>query len=173
MHAKRVIVTGLVAMAVAAAVGAAISAEAGSGPGRLLGPPGLQEPGVPRLEHDRGAGERLLLVVGGAFPTREAAEAANAEISLGELQGFYVALTDQFVGLDRVLGGATDEYVLVSAFRTGNGARDFLDLVRTAGAPAFVTPRLQNLGFEYVGLGQEADPDGTGPLTEPIPGLTT
>jgi hypothetical protein len=173
MRAKQAILTGMVTIAAAAAVGAAIGAQAGSGPGRPGAPAALRDPGVPGLQPDRGAGERLLLVVGGAFPTREAAEQANARISLGDLQGFYVARTDQFVGLDRVLGGATNEYVLVSAFRTGNGARDFVDLVRTAGASAFVTPRLQNLGFEYVGLGQEAAPDGSGPLTEPIPGLTT
>jgi hypothetical protein len=128
---------------------------------------------VPRLGEDRGEGERLLLVVGGSLATRAEAERANEAIRIGDLQGFYVASTDQFVGLDRVLGEAAGEFVLVSAFRTGRGANEFLDLVRSAGAPAFVTPRLQNLGFEYVGLGQESDPDGTGPLTEPIPGLTT
>jgi hypothetical protein len=163
----------MVAVLIAVTAGAAAGAAARSGPRRSMGPPAIRDPGVPRLEQDRGAGERLLLVVGGAFSSREAAERANAEITLGDLQGFYVARTDQFVGLDRVLGEADHEYVLISAFRTGNGARDFLDLVQASGASAFVTPRLQNLGFEYVGLGQEADPDGSGPLTEPITGLTT
>lgn len=105
--------------------------------------------------------------------TRAEAELANEAIRIGDLQGFYVAPTDQFVGLDRVLGEADAEFVLVSAFRTGRGATEFLDLIRSAWAAGFITPRLQNLGFEYVGLGQEADPDGSGPLTQPIPGLTT
>ncbi|HEX2026082.1 MAG TPA: hypothetical protein VHH92_06775, partial [Actinomycetota bacterium] len=135
--------------------------------------PALVDPSVPRMERDRGAGERLLLVVGGAFPTREAAEVANAGISFGDVQGFYVAPTDQFVGLREVLGPSADDFVLVSAFRTGRGARDFLELAEAAGAPALLTPRLENLGWAYAGLGQETHPDGTGPLTEPIPGLTT
>jgi hypothetical protein len=157
-----------VAVALAVGVGAAMSRS-----GRPIKAPAVTDPSVPRLEQDRGAGERLLLVVGGAFPTREAAEAANAQISFGDLQGFYVAQTDQFVGLRDVLGKTADDFVLVSAFRTGGGAREFLELAQAAGAPAFVTPRLENLGWTYVGLGQEADPDGSGPLTEPIAGLTT
>jgi hypothetical protein len=165
--------------ATVAALGAAVMATvalvsaAASAPERAIGPPASRDPSVPRLAEDRGAGERLLLVVGGAFGTRAEAERANEAIRIGDLQGFYVASTDQFVGLERVLGDADGEFVLVSAFRTGRGAREFLDLVRVAGAAGFITPRLENLGFEYVGLGQEANPDGTGPLTEPIPGLTT
>jgi hypothetical protein len=163
-------VAGAVAVAVALAVGAGVGV---SRSGRPTKAPALTDPSVPRLERDRGVGERLLLVVGGAFPTREAAEAANADISFGDLQGFYVAHTDQFVGLRDVLGETANELVLVSAFRTGQGAREFLELAQAAGAAAFVTPRLENLGWTYVGLGQEADPDGSGPLTEPIAGLTT
>ena len=166
--------TTKIAAAVAAlAATGAVAAVAASGPGRPPGPPALRDPSVPQIAQDRGAGERLLLVVGGAFTTREEAERANEGIQIGDLQGFYVAPTDQFVGLDRVLGEADAEFVLVSAFRTGRGAQEFLDLVQSAGAAGFITPRLQNLGFEYVGLGQEADPDGSGPLTEPIPELTT
>jgi hypothetical protein len=171
MKGKRVV---LVVSAVVALVGGAVlRTGARSGPGRPSVPPALRDSSVPLLEKDKGSGERLLLVVGGAFPTEQAAESANAEISMGDLQGFYVARTDQFVGLREVLGEVSDEYVLVSAFRTGRGARDFLDLAQVSGAPAFITPRLQNLGWEYVALGQEADPDGSGPLTDPVPGLTT
>lgn len=165
--------------ATVAALGAAVVATlalvsaAASAPERGVGPPALRDPSAPRLAEDRGAGERLLLVVGGAFGTRAEAEGANEAIRIGDLQGFYVAPTDQFVGLERVLGDADAEFVLVSAFRTGRGAKEFLDLVRSAGGAGYITPRLRNLGFEYVGLGQEANPDGTGPLTEPIPGLTT
>jgi hypothetical protein len=165
--------TKMVAAIAAVAATGAIATVASSGPGRRAGPPALRDRSVPRVAEDRGAGERLLLVVGGSFATRAEAERASEAIRMGDLQGFYVAPTDQFVGMDRVLGQADAEFVLVSAFRTGRGAREFLDLVQSAGAAAFITPRLQNLGFEYVGLGQEADPDGSGPLTEPIPGLTT
>ncbi len=162
----------VVAVAALAASGA-VAGVAVSGSGRSTGPPAARDPSVPMVAEDRGAGERLLLVVGGSFTNREEAERAAAGVRIGDLQGFYVARTDQFVGLDRVLGEAEAEYVLVSAFRTGRGAKEFLELVRSAGGAGFITPRLQNLGFEYVGLGQESDPDGTGPLTEPIPGLTT
>jgi hypothetical protein len=165
--------TKIVAAIAALAATGVVAAVAASGPGRQPVPPALRDASVPRLAEDRGAGERLLLVVGGSFTTRAEAELANEAIRIGDLQGFYVAPTDQFVGLDRALGEADAEFVLVSAFRTGRGATEFLDLVRSAGAAGFITPRLQNLGFEYVGLGQEADPDGSGPLTEPIPGLTT
>jgi hypothetical protein len=165
--------TKIVAAIAALAATGVVAAVAASGPGRQPVPPALRDASVPRLAEDRGAGERLLLVVGGSFATRAEADLASQTIRIGDLQGFYVAPTDQFVGLDRVLGEAEAEFVLVSAFRTGRGATEFLDLVRSAGAAGFITPRLQNLGFEYVGLGQEADPDGSGPLTEPIPGLTT
>ncbi|MGH2662717.1 MAG: hypothetical protein ACRDH8_07880 [Actinomycetota bacterium] len=135
-------------------------------------PPAVLDPSVPEIAPDHGVGERLLLVAGGAFPTLESAEKANDRITMGDVQGYYVARVDQFVGLDEALGAAGDDYVLVSAFRTAQGAQEYLQLARAAGAPALVTPRLQNLGYEYVGLGQEADPDGSGPLTHPIPGLT-
>lgn len=163
----------MAAVALAGAGATAVSAVALSRPDRMVGPPALRDPAVPRVEQDKGAGERLLLVVGGSFPTQEAAETANAALLFGELQGFYVASTDQFVGLRDALGEAADDYVLVSAFRTAQGAKQFVTLAGTVGASAFVTTRLENLGWEYVGLGQEANPDGTGPLTEPIPGLTT
>jgi hypothetical protein len=120
-----------------------------------------------------GEGEDLLLVVGGSFHTREAAEEANEEISLGDLQGYYVARTDQFSGLAGFLGSLSEEYVLVTAFRTEVGAREFLELAEAAGAPARLTPRFGNSGGEYVGLGQEAHPDGTGPLIGPLPGVST
>ncbi len=167
MTANKVVLGALTAFLAAALGTAAVSAT-----GRPVEPPAVADPSVPELERDLGRGERLLLVVGGAFATREEAEAANSQIAIGDLQGFYVAAVDQFVGLEQVLGDANAEYVLVSAFRTSRGAQEFLDLVRTAGYPASLTPRLENLGYEYVGLGQESAPDGIGPLTDPIPGVT-
>lgn len=168
MKLNRTMIVG----AVAIAAGTAVATTALSMASSPVGPPAAGDPSVPTMVQDKGVGERLLLVVGGAFPTREAAQEANANISIGDVQGFYVAGTDQFVGLEQRLGRARGDYVLVSAFRTARGAKEFLDLVQSSGAPAFITTRLQNLGSEYVGLGQEADPDGTGALTEPIPGLT-
>jgi hypothetical protein len=169
MRTNRMLPATIAALVAGGAMGSVVALGQEGSSGRT---PAESDPAVPRLEQDRGVGERLLLVVGGTFPTREAAEAANDQLSFGDVQGFYVAATDQFVGLEEVLGEAADEYVLVSAFRTGRGAREFLDLTTAVGASAFVTPRLQNRGFEYVGLGQEPDPDGIGPLTDPIPGVT-
>ena len=169
MSALKTLVIGLVALA----AGSAVAAAALSRSAERVGPPALRDPSVPRTDADIGRGERLLLVVGGSFATRVEAEAANDRIRIGDLQGFYVARTDQFSGLDQVISDPTKEYVLASAFRTSKGARDFLDLIQTGGYPAFITPRLENLGNEYVGLGQEADPSNGGMLTEPIPGLTT
>jgi hypothetical protein len=71
------------------------------------------------------------------------------------------------------MGAAADEYVLVTAFRTEAGARDFLDLADAAEQPALLTPRMENRGTVYVGLGQEAHPDGSGPLIGPLPGVST
>jgi hypothetical protein len=169
VKARTIVLAGMVAVG----AGAAAAGSALSGSGRPTEPPAARDPSVPRLDSDLGKGERLLLVVGGAFATREEAEEANEGIMIGDVQGFYVAATEQFPGLEETLGDEEAKYVLVSAFRTARGARDFLELVQTAGYPALVTPRLQNLGWEYVGLGQEAAPDGSGPVTGPIPGVTT
>jgi hypothetical protein len=123
--------------------------------------------------NDLGTGERVLLVLGGAFQTREEAEQANATISLGDLQGYYVAATDQFEGLRDHLGNPASEFVLVTAFRTEEGATDFIAVARANDAPAVLTPRLLNRGYEYVGLGQEPHPNGKGPLIGPLVGVTT
>lgn len=133
----------------------------------------LAEQGVLWHGNDLGAGERVLLVVGGAFPTRQAAEEANATITLGDLQGYYVASTDQFEGLREQLPSKDSDFVLVSAFRTQRGAADFMEVTRVNGAPATLTPRLINRGYEYVGLGQEQHPDGSGPLIGPLAGVST
>jgi hypothetical protein len=135
--------------------------------------PALARQGVVWHGNDLGRDERVLLVVGGSFPTAEAAEEANRGVSFGDLQGYYVARTDQFEGLREHLGSLAQEYVLVTAFRTGAGAREFLELASAAGAPASLTPRLRNRGDIYVGLGQEAHPNGTGPLIGELPGVTT
>lgn len=168
-----VMVLGLVA-AVAGAIAASAGADDEPMP-QVSGPtnPELARQGVVWHGKDLGKGERVLLVVGGSFPTAEAAEEANESILIGDLQGYYVARTDQFRGLREFMGDAGDEYVLVTAFRTRAGADGFLELAHAAEAPALLTPRLENEGTVYVGLGQEAHPDGSGPLIGPLPGAST
>ena len=123
--------------------------------------------------NDLGAGEKVLLVLGGAFATRQEAERANATIGFGDLQGYYVAATGQFEGLRDHIAGKDEDFVLVTAFRTARGAADFIAVARANDAPAVLTPRLLNRGYEYVGLGQEPHPDGSGPLIGPLEGVST
>lgn len=140
--------------------------------GRTGAPPAATDPTVPSAPMDMGTGERLALVVGETFASRERAEAANAGIQgrLGHLQGFYVAPVAQFVGLAEHLGARDGDLVLVSAFRTEEGAREFRDFLAAMGVRGRITPRMENRGFVFVGLGQERAPDGSGPLVEPLPG---
>ena len=56
-----------------------------------------------------------------------------------------------------------------SAFRTEEGAEAFAELAATFGNTATILPeRVRSLGGLYAGLGQEANPDGTGPLLGPV-----
>jgi hypothetical protein len=76
--------------------------------------------------------------------------------------------------LARLLPTATDDnlgdgVLLLSAFRTKAGAAAFMELARSAGATELVALRVIKLGGPYVGLGQEAHPDGSGPLLGPLP----
>lgn len=76
--------------------------------------------------------------------------------------------------LAHVLATATNHdlgagVLLLSAFRTKAGAAAFMDLARSAGATELVALRVVKLGGPYVGLGQEAHPDGSGPLLGPLP----
>ncbi len=180
---KRVIViaTGITA----AAMGGVLSTVASAGshhvdipelPASAAGlpiSPELAAQGVLWHGEDLGAGENVLLVLGGAFATREAAEKANATIGFGDVQGYYVAATDQFRGLREHLASRGSRFVLVSAFRTEQGAADFIEVARANDAPAVLIPRLLNRGDVYVGLGQEPHPDGSGPLIGPLVGLST
>jgi len=156
--------------------GAAAVASAGDAPLPPVNGPtnaALARQGVLWHGNDLGRNERVLLVLGGSFPTMEAAEEANKGLAFGDLQGYYVAPTDQFDGLREHLGSLAQDHVLVTAFRTGAGAREFLQLAGVAGAPASLTPRLRNRGDVYVGLGQEAHPNGSGPLIGELPGVST
>jgi hypothetical protein len=122
----------------------------------------------PVMANDTGAGEELILVVGGVYPSRADAEAANAKLVFGDLQGYYVVPVAQFQGFKEQVGSPGD-FALVSAFRTQEGANAFIELANTFGAPAVVYPkRVVSLGGLYAGLGQEAAPDGSGPLLGPV-----
>jgi hypothetical protein len=134
--------------------------------------PALREVGPPigpLMAPDTGGGELLVVVVGGVYPTRAEAEAVNETMPFGDMSGYYVAPVAQFQGFDQDIGSPGD-FALVSAFRTEQGALDFVGLARSFEYPArILSARVRSLGGVYTGLGQEASPDGTGPLTHPVP----
>lgn len=147
---------------------AALAAVAVAGASRMVGAiagPGADVAGGPDAASgsDAGTNERLLIVVGGEYDTRAAAEEANARLSFGDLQGFYVAPSGAFEGMK------PGRWLLVSAFRTRAGAADFEEFARTAGAPALREVLTRYRGTQFIGLGQEAHPDGRGALHGPLP----
>jgi len=74
----------------------------------------------------------------------------------------------QFQGFRQEVG-EPGEFALVSAFCTDEGARAFAELAGMLGIEATILPeRVRSLGGLYAGLGQEAGPDGTGPLLGPV-----
>lgn len=117
---------------------------------------------------DDGAGEMLLVVLGGVYPSRAEAEAAEAQMTFGDLAGYYVVPVAQFQGFKQQVGSPGD-FALVSVFRTDQGAQEFTTFAQSLGYPATILPfRVRSLGGLYAGLGQESDPNGLGPLTHPI-----
>jgi hypothetical protein len=123
----------------------------------------------PAMRPDTGAGEMLVIVLGGVFATREEAQAANVGMTFGDVQGYYVVPVAQFQGF-REQVGVPGDHALVSVFRTEAGAEAFATFARSLGHPAQVLPtRVRSLGGLYAGLGQEAAPDGGGPLVGPVP----
>jgi hypothetical protein len=160
MKRRQAIVVGLV---VGVTASAGVIAAAGKAPVVRNAPPV-----GPSVLADTGAGELLLAVVGGVFPSRAEAEAANEALAFGDLQGFYVVPVAQFQGFRQEVGEPGD-FALVSAFRTEEGAQEFAELAATLGIEATILPeRVRSLGGLYAGLGQEASPDGTGPLLGPV-----
>jgi hypothetical protein len=147
MKPRQAIVVGLV-VGVTASAGV-IAGAAGKAPARL---PNGRSVG-PMVPADTGAGELLLAVVGGVFSSRPEAEAANAALAFGDLQGYYVVPVAQFQGFRQEVGEP--------------GA--FAELAAMLGIEATILPeRVRSLGGLYAGLGQEASPDGTGPLLGPV-----
>jgi hypothetical protein len=125
-------------------------------------------PGGSAVPRDTGAGELLLAVVGGVYDSRAMAEQANAAKPFGDLQGFYVVPVGQFQGFTQGVGEPGD-FALVSVFRTEEGAQDFVELAASFGYTATILPeRVRSLGGLYAGLGQEENPDGSGPLVAPV-----
>lgn len=122
--------------------------------------------GADMLSRDQiGTGENLIFVVGGEYPTLLEAQMATERFSFGEVEGFYIL---QSALLEGELPG---RYLLASAFRTDLGATEFEELAAAAGATTRrITARYT--GTEFVGLGQEPHPDGSGPLTAPLTGFT-
>ena len=153
-----------------AAVSVAVLASIG-----VLAAIGSAEPGHearavgPALRPDTGAGELLVVVLGGVYGSRTQAEAANAEMAFGDAQGYYAVPVAQFQGFREQIGSPGD-FALVSVFRTEAGAEAFAEAASVFGHPATILPtRVRSLGGLYAGLGQEASPEGDGPLTGPIP----
>jgi hypothetical protein len=159
---RTIIATVISAIGVVGAVGAlALVGSAAPAPK----PP----PVGPVVPADTGAGEMLLVVLGGVFPSRAEAEAASAAASFGDLQGYYAVPVAQFQGFQEQVG-APGDFALVSVFRTDAGAQEFAAFARSLGYQATVLPnRVRSLGGVYAGLGQEAAPDGSGPLVGPVP----
>lgn len=161
---KRIIATAA-GLAVVIIASLALLASAGrTAPGQQL----YEAPVGPVMAADSGAGELLLVVLGGIYPTRADAEAANDQMPFGDLAGYYVVPVAQFQGFKEEVGTPGD-FALVSVFRTDLGAQEFVTFAHSLGYPATILPdRVQSLGGLYAGLGQEADPNGFGPLTHPI-----
>jgi hypothetical protein len=133
-------------------------------------PPAAADPSVPSVPRDSGAGEHLLLVVGGTYDTRAEAEASNQadQAAFGDLQGYYVVPVAAFQGFKDGVGSPGD-WALVSAFRTPEGAAEFSSFATSVGVPANVVGPVVSRGTAFAGLGQEEDPSGRGPLTHPLP----
>lgn len=162
MKRRQAIVVGLVVGMTASA--GVIAAAAGKAPVRSPNGPPIR----PMVRADTGAGELLLAVVGGVFSSRAEAEAANAALAFGDLQGYFVVPVAQFQGFRQQVG-EPGEFALVSTFRTEEGAQAFAELAATLGNEATILPeRVRSLGGLYAGLGQEASPEGTGPLLGPV-----
>jgi hypothetical protein len=58
--------------------------------------------------------------------------------------------------------------VVATAFRTKQGAEEFVEFARSVGATGLVTVQAFKLGGGDIGLGQEPHPDGSGPLEGPL-----
>lgn len=131
--------------------------------GAVVGAFSLQASSLPNPRADIGRGEKLALVLGGSFGTRVEAEIAASRWAAEEIDGFFIAASEGFEGME------AGRWLLVSAFRTMRGAKEFETLAAAAGFSETTRAVARYNGSAYIGLGQEPDPDGAGPLTRPLP----
>src|SRR6185436_13256798 len=101
MERRQAIVAGLVVGVLASA--GVMAAAAGKAPVQ-----GHGRPVGAALAPDSGAGELLIAVVGGVFPSRQEAEQANEALAFGDLQGYYVVPVAQFQGFRQEVGEPGD-----------------------------------------------------------------
>jgi hypothetical protein len=118
------------------------------------------EPIGPKAPQDTGAGELLLVVVGGVYPTRAEAEAANAQIVFGDLQGQYVVPVAQFQVSASKLGAPGSSHC--ERVPDPGGADEFTLLAEGPDFLPILPERVRARGLFTVSAG--AAPDGSGPL---------
>lgn len=112
---------------------------------------------------DPPAAERIIAIVGGDHSMRASAIADADAMPFGDIQGFYVAPSEAFEG------ETPGRWLLVGAFRTVRGAAEFEDLLRALQIDVVRRIVTTYRGTDAIGLGQEPHPDGSGPLTGPLP----
>lgn len=227
----------------------ALAAGLGTAAGAVVDPPSSRFASSSDVDVSSvtGRGESLIIVTADDFPTSSEASEQAAQMTFGDMQGFYLDSTDNYqvtgfydqtshdidivactsigdpavtcpspttpvrayqpvtlayvpidhgaqylaqrltapcggVGevpcmanrLARLLRGPglqlpAGRTLLLTAFRTRTGAEQFVELARGRGYEVSVI-RVRKLGGPFVGLGQEAHPDGfSGPLLAPLP----
>jgi hypothetical protein len=126
----------------------------------------------------------LIVLVAGAFDTRAEAEDFATDAALGGGFGFFVdearnyqpraryAIEDETL---RYLGPPNEfvtwpasGWVAVAAFRTRAGAQALMQQINFAEIEVQAW-QVVKTGGGYVGLGRELHPDGSEPLTMPLP----
>lgn len=127
-----------------------------------------------------GVGETVIIVVGDAFASHSEAAAAADEPLFGDVQGFYVDVSDNYRLLDICRGSEprpplladsallSGQWLLLTAFRTTAGAAEFVEQLQATQFAEAEVYLVEKLGGPDVGLGQEPHPDGGGPLLSPL-----
>ena len=93
---------------------------------------------------------------------------ASAPVPSCEDVGLALCRESYLATLTDDLGFESSDSLLVTAFRTKQGAEEFLNLARAIGVGGLVVVQARKLGGGDVGLGQEPHPDGSGPLLGPL-----
>jgi hypothetical protein len=148
------------------------------------GSPASTTTGEPSGDSRLGLGETLIVLVAGTYPTRAEAEAGAAAMRLGDGLGFYVDEARNYqaraiysIEEDSLrYRGAPGQFIqwpesgwlALTAFRTRAGAQSLMPRIRFAELEVQAW-QVVKLGGVYVGLGNEAHPDGSGLLIGPLP----